>query len=116
MAEENDMRDERDVASFICALVAVTGVAVALASAQTPLATKLAPEVREYVKLDDAVIALSHIRVIDGTGQPARDDQTLIIRDGAIAAIGDAISTPIRRVRRCSTSRITPLCRSGRDA
>ena len=57
--------------------------------------TKLAPEVREYVKLDDAVIALSHIRVIDGTGQPARDDQTLIIRDGAIAAIGDAISTPI---------------------
>jgi len=57
--------------------------------------TKLAPEVREYVKFDDAIIALSHIRVIDGTGQPARDDQTLIIRDGTIAAIGDAISTPI---------------------
>ena len=56
---------------------------------------KLAPEVREYVKVDDAVIALSHIRVIDGTGQPARDDQTLIIRDGTIAAIGDAASTPI---------------------
>ena len=57
--------------------------------------TKLAPEVREYVKLDDAVIALSHIRVIDGTGQPARDDQALIIRDGTIAAIGDTASTPI---------------------
>jgi imidazolonepropionase-like amidohydrolase len=47
------------------------------------------------VKLDDAVIALSHIRVIDGTGKPVRDDQTLIIRDGAIVAIGDAASTPI---------------------
>ena len=95
MAGENDMRDGRDVASFICALVAVFGVAVALAGAQTRLTTKLAPEVREYVKLDNAVIALRHIRVIDGTGQPARDDQTLIIHDGAIAAIGDSISTPI---------------------
>ncbi|MBZ5689187.1 MAG: amidohydrolase family protein [Acidobacteriia bacterium] len=57
--------------------------------------TNLAPEVREYVKLDDAVIALSHIRVIDGTGQPVRNDQTLIIRDGVIVAIGEAISTPI---------------------
>ena len=56
---------------------------------------KLAPEVREYVKFDEALIALTHIRVIDGTGQPARDDQTIIIRDGVIAAIGDARSTSI---------------------
>ena len=89
------MRDGRGITSSIYALVAVAGIAVAWSSAQTPLTTKLAPEVREYVKLDDAVIALSHIRVIDGTGQPARDNQTLIIRDGAIAAIGDAISAPI---------------------
>lgn len=95
MAEENDMRGGHDVGSFICALVAVTGVAIALATAQNPVTTKLSPEVREYVKLDDAVIALSHVRVIDGTGQPARDNQTLIIRDGAIAALGDVISTPI---------------------
>jgi imidazolonepropionase-like amidohydrolase len=89
------MPDRCGITSFIFALVAVAGIAVAWSSAQAPLTTKLAPEVREYVKLDDAVIALSHIRVIDGTGQPARDDQTLIIRDGAIAAIGEAISTPI---------------------
>ena len=82
-------------ASFTYALVAVAHLTVAVASAQSPLTTKLAPEVREYVKLDDSVIALSHIRVIDGTGQPTRDNQTLIIRDGAIAAIGDAISTPV---------------------
>jgi hypothetical protein len=89
------MRDRRGVTSFIVALVAVAGIAVAWSSAQTPLTTKLAPEVREHVKVDDAVIALSHTRVIDGTGKPARDDQTLIIRDGSIAAIGDAASTPI---------------------
>src|SRR5579864_534298 len=88
------MRDGRGLGSFIYTLVAVAGNAVAFASAQAPLTPKLTPEVREYVKLDDAIIALSHIRVIDGTGQPARDDQTLIIRDGDIIAIGDAISTP----------------------
>jgi len=88
------MRDGRGLGSFIYTLVAVAGNAVAFASAQAPLTPKLTPEVREYVKLDDAIIALSHIRVIDGTGQPARDDQTLIIRDGDIIAIGDTISTP----------------------
>ena len=95
MVGENDLRNGRDVALFICALVAVAHLTAAWSSAQTRVTTKLAPEVREYVRFDDAVIALSHIRVIDGTGQPARDNQTLIIRDGAIAAIGDAISTPI---------------------
>lgn len=89
------MHDRHSVTSFICALVTATGVTFALSNAQTPLTTKLAPEVKEYVKLDDAVIALSHIRVIDGTGHPAREDQTLIIRDGTIAIIGDALSTAI---------------------
>jgi imidazolonepropionase-like amidohydrolase len=89
------MRDGSRITSSIYALAAVAGIVVAWSSAQIPVTKKLAAEVREYVKLDDAVIALSHIRVIDGTGQPVRDDQTLIIRDGAIAAIGDAISTPI---------------------
>ena len=36
------------------------------------------------------VIALTNVRVIDGTGAPARDQQTLIIRDGTIAELGDA--------------------------
>jgi enamidase len=33
---------------------------------------------------------LTNVRVIDGTGQPARDRQTLIVRNGAIAEVGDA--------------------------
>jgi imidazolonepropionase-like amidohydrolase len=38
---------------------------------------------------------LAHVRVIDGTERAPRVNQTLIIRDGTIVAIGDAISTPI---------------------
>ena len=42
------------------------------------------------------VIALTHARVIDGNGTPALNDQTLILREGMIAAYGaaDAIAVP----------------------
>ena len=36
------------------------------------------------------MVALTNVRVIDGTGAPAREDQTIVIRGGNIAAIGDA--------------------------
>jgi imidazolonepropionase-like amidohydrolase len=58
-------------------------------------ASKLAPEVRAFVKEDAPVIALTHVRVVDGTGSAARTDQTVVIRDGKIAAIGDVASTKI---------------------
>jgi imidazolonepropionase-like amidohydrolase len=58
-------------------------------------APKLAPEVRAFVKEDAPVIALTHVRVIDGTGAAARVEQTLVITDGKITALGDAASTKI---------------------
>ncbi len=39
-----------------------------------------------YVKVDAKAVVLEHVRVIDGTGAPARDDQTVIIVDGKLAA------------------------------
>lgn len=56
---------------------------------------KLAPEVRAFVKEDAPVVALTHVRVIDGTGTAPRADQTLVIANGKIAALGDAASTRI---------------------
>lgn len=50
--------------------------------------------VRQFVKVDAPVIALTHVRVIDGTGAPARDNQTLLIRDGLIAAVGSDVTVP----------------------
>src|SRR5688500_20213301 len=58
-------------------------------------APQLSPAVRAYVSVDAPVVALTHVRVIDGTGAAPRDDQTLIIRDGNIAAIGDFASTQV---------------------
>ena len=54
------------------------------ASAQT----KLSPGVREYVKVDAPFVALTHVRVIDGTGTGAFEDQTLVIADGKIKSMG----------------------------
>ena len=42
----------------------------------------------EFIAIKDPVIALKHIRVIDGTGKGVREDQTIIIESGRIAAIG----------------------------
>jgi imidazolonepropionase-like amidohydrolase len=61
--------------------------------AQAP--SKLAPEVRSFVKEDAPVIALTHVRVLDGTGGLPRADQTLVIANGKISAIGGAASTKI---------------------
>jgi enamidase len=43
-----------------------------------------------FIKFQAPVIALTHVRVIDGTGAPARPDQTIVIRDGTIAEIDGA--------------------------
>ena len=47
-----------------------------------------------FVKVSAPVVALTHVRVIDGTGAPPREDQTIVMRDGSIAAIGDSGRTP----------------------
>jgi imidazolonepropionase-like amidohydrolase len=58
-------------------------------------AQKLSPEVREFVKVDAPTVALTHVRVIDGTGAAVREDQTVILSGGKIASIGDAASASI---------------------
>ena len=55
----------------------------------------LAPGVREFVKVSAPVIALTHARVIDGTGSPARNDQTIIISGDKIQSIGDSSSASV---------------------
>ncbi len=53
-------------------------------------AQNLTPAVKPFVKVDSPVIALLHVRVIDGTGAAAREDQTVILSKGKIESVGDA--------------------------
>jgi imidazolonepropionase-like amidohydrolase len=52
--------------------------------------TTLSPEVKALVAVDAPVIALAHVKVIDGTGAPPKDDQTIVIANGRIQSVGDA--------------------------
>lgn len=49
----------------------------------------------QFIVVREPVMALTNVRVIDGTGAPARSNQTIVIRDGKIAAVGPAASTPV---------------------
>ena len=54
-----------------------------------------APPASEVVAYKDPVLAIEHVRVVDGTGAPARADQTIVIDHGKISAIGSAQSVRV---------------------
>ncbi len=68
--------------SIVVLLLCVTNV-----FAQTPD--------RQFIRTDAKLIALAHVRVIDGTGAAAKDDQTIIISDGKIQSIEPAATAKI---------------------
>lgn len=75
-------------------LISAIGVLLAVsAAAQGP---QLSDAVRGFVKHGDPVILLTNARVIDGTGAAPKENQSILIRDGRIAAVGNAatITTP----------------------
>ncbi|HMD38829.1 MAG TPA: amidohydrolase family protein [Candidatus Acidoferrum sp.] len=74
---------------------AIVGLALVLPFSLAQTKPKLSPAVTPFVKEDAGVIALAHVRVVDGTGTAARADQTLVISDGKIVALGDSGTTKI---------------------
>ena len=78
-------------------------------SAQRP--DSLAAQVREYVAVDTALLALTHVLIVDGTGGAPKSDQTIVIRAGRIAAVGPAASVQVpagARVMDLSGSTVIP--------
>src|SRR5581483_8059136 len=43
-----------------------------------------------FIRVKSPVTALEHVRVIDGTGAAAKADQTIVISNGKITAIGNS--------------------------
>ncbi len=69
--------------------------ALLLTTLSTLLLAQAPPALRTFVSVDAPVVALVHARVVDGTGAPAREGQTLLLRHGRIEAMGpDASLTP----------------------
>jgi imidazolonepropionase-like amidohydrolase len=63
------------LAAFLCALPG---------TAQT---VELSESVKQFVRVDAAKVVLTHVRVIDGTGTAALEDQNVVIEGGKISVI-----------------------------
>jgi imidazolonepropionase-like amidohydrolase len=57
--------------------------------------TQKSSDVAAFVTVDTPVFVLNHVRVIDGTGAAAKEDQTVVIANGKIQSIGPAASGQI---------------------
>jgi imidazolonepropionase-like amidohydrolase len=79
--------------------VAVTLLGLGSSASAAPVLAPPAPlasELQQYVRVPRGQIALAHVRVIDGTGAPPVEDQTLLIDGSRIAAV-QAASVPLPR-------------------
>ncbi|MCA1577311.1 MAG: amidohydrolase family protein [Acidobacteria bacterium] len=48
---------------------------------------------QQFIRVEAPLIALTNVRVIDGTGAAPRDDQTILIQGGKIQSVGPTAST-----------------------
>ena len=71
------------------ALLLLLSIALS-AGAQSP-----APERQQFVRVEAPLVALAHVRVIDGTGAAARDDQTIVISNGKIQSLGPSAAAKL---------------------
>ena len=74
-----------------CLLSALILVCSALCFAQP----QPQPTIKDFIRVQSPVIALEHVRVIDGTGAAAKADQTIVISGGKITTIGNAGVVPV---------------------
>jgi imidazolonepropionase-like amidohydrolase len=58
--------------------------------AQTPTS-----DLQQFIRVEAPVVALTHIRVIDGTGAAPLDDQTIVIADGKIQSIAPSTTAKV---------------------
>jgi imidazolonepropionase-like amidohydrolase len=71
------------------------GVVLASVAAVAAQGRPLAPTLAPYVAVNAPVVALTHVRVVNGLGTPALADQTVVIRGARIEAVGPASRTAV---------------------
>ncbi len=68
-------------------VIATLAVLVAALPCAAQPADTLSDAVRQFVEVAESTVALTGVQVVDGTGSPAASGQTILIRDGRIAAV-----------------------------
>jgi imidazolonepropionase-like amidohydrolase len=73
----------------------VIGVVVIPVALGAQAFTSLSKGVQEAVSVPDTRIALTHVRVVDGTGQPPLEDHTIVIDSGKITVVAPSSSAQV---------------------
>src|SRR6516164_9559719 len=72
-------------AAFVIARLTALPKDLPSALAQPPVT--LSPLTQKYIRVNSSRVVLAHVRVIDGTGKPAVDDQNVAIEGGKIVSV-----------------------------
>ncbi len=76
-------------------LLSLIAVALIATNAEAQSVSALSKTTRDFVTVSEPVVALTNVTVIDGTGAAAKPNQTIIVRNGKIAAVGAAASVAV---------------------
>ncbi|HEY6446544.1 MAG TPA: amidohydrolase family protein [Acidobacteriaceae bacterium] len=72
--------------ALLCAFCGTAALAQSSSAPANPVSKELAP----FVKIDAPALVLENVRVIDGTGVPAKEAQRVVIENGKITWLGPA--------------------------
>ncbi len=79
----------------MCRLRVLLGaVFFSLSSLQAQQPATLSKDVKNYVRVEAPKIILAHVRIVDGTGRAAVEDQNVVLEDGKISAIQPGAEVP----------------------
>jgi imidazolonepropionase-like amidohydrolase len=78
----------------------ILAVTIATALFMRPVWRALLPAwpgygIKAYIRVNSPMVALTHVRVIDGSGARPIENCTVLVSDGKIQAIGSALATPV---------------------
>ena len=82
------------LASWLRAGLVLALLEAGLSSAALAATPVLSKQVQAFVVHAEPVLAIAHVRVIDGNGTPAKENQTVLLRGGRIAAVGANVAVP----------------------
>lgn len=74
--------------------VALSLAGVCLAAESQAAMPVLSAQTQAFVAHAEPLLAITDVRVIDGNGTPAKEAQTVLLRDGRIAAVGSKVKLP----------------------
>jgi hypothetical protein len=80
---------------ILCVLLLLAPVALGAQAITT-----LSPDVRQYVSVPETSVALTNVRVVDGTGAPPLEGRTIVIENGRITSVTPAPEARVPAVAR----------------